>query len=331
MFCGQLEEAQRRLDSAVVALTEAQQFEASECFERLAVRGRSLREATDFFLAHLSTTERSIPLADLFKEVEKAKEADGVEAVTLAPYRSRMKRFAEAHSGALASDMTASKIERWLRENLTAPRTRNNFRRDLRSSFAHALKHGYVSENPVVGVAKAKESDIPIEALTVQEVRALLDNSDSLILPLIALGCFAGIRPKEVARLDWSKVDFEHGEIDLRANVTKTASPRLVKMSDNLRAWLATCHDRTGPILPHDVRTRWENTRERAGLTRWPDDAARHSFASYHLACHQDAAALALQMGHSGTDLIFRHYRKVVTERDAAAYWNLYPEGPLPT
>ena len=68
-----------------------------------------------------------------------------------------------------------------------------------------------------------------------------------------------------------------------------------------------------------------------AGLTRWPHDALRHSFASYHLARWNDAAALALQMGHTTTAMIFSHYRRVVKESDAARYWNMFPDScPLP-
>ncbi len=69
---------------------------------------------------------------------------------------------------------------------------------------------------------------------------------------------------------------------------------------------------------------------ESGSLTRWPNDVLRHSFASYHLAQWKNAPALALQMGHIDNRVIFSNYRKVVTVRDAATYWNLYPEGPTP-
>ena len=51
----------------------------------------------------------------------------------------------------------------------------------------------------------------------------------------------------------------------------------------------------------------------------------RHSFASYHIAHFRDAAALALEMGHTTTNLIFQHYRQVVKQADGARWWALMP------
>ena len=48
-------------------------------------------------------------------------------------------------------------------------------------------------------------------------------------------------------------------------------------------------------------RNRLEEARRATGNTEWPNNALRHSFASYHLAAFQDASALALEMGHSTT------------------------------
>ena len=58
---------------------------------------------------------------------------------------------------------------------------------------------------------------------------------------------------------------------------------------------------------------------------KWPSNALRHSFASYYLARFDDAPKLALQLGHVGQDIIFRHYREVVTRQDAARYWKINP------
>ena len=64
--------------------------------------------------------------------------------------------------------------------------------------------------------------------------------------------------------------------------------------------------------------------RERAGLADWPQNAARHSFASYHLAKHQDAAKLALEMGNS-PQMVFGHFRELVKQKDAEKFWSIRP------
>jgi hypothetical protein len=66
-------------------------------------------------------------------------------------------------------------------------------------------------------------------------------------------------------------------------------------------------------------------SREAAGIDDWPDNALRHSFASYQLAHFKDAPALALEMGHTDSGLIFNHYRQLVGPKEAERYWNIRP------
>ena len=61
-------------------------------------------------------------------------------------------------------------------------------------------------------------------------------------------------------------------------------------------------------------------------LEPWPHDAFRHSYASYHLAVFEDAAALALQMGHRTTKMIFSNYRARVKKTDGQLWWGMLPE-----
>ena len=58
----------------------------------------------------------------------------------------------------------------------------------------------------------------------------------------------------------------------------------------------------------------------KARIGKWPSNALRHSCASYYLAYHQKAAALALQMGHTSQAMIFSNYREVVTRQDAERF-----------
>jgi integrase len=51
----------------------------------------------------------------------------------------------------------------------------------------------------------------------------------------------------------------------------------------------------------------------------------RHSFASYHLAHFKNANELALEMGHTNSEMIFRHYRELVQPKEAARYWQITP------
>jgi hypothetical protein len=82
----------------------------------------------------------------------------------------------------------------------------------------------------------------------------------------------------------------------------------------------------SGPVTCEEFRRQFDTARRDAGITDWPDNALRHSFASYHLAHFKDAAALALEMGHTDSGMIFSNYRQLVRPADAARYWSITPQ-----
>jgi hypothetical protein len=43
------------------------------------------------------------------------------------------------------------------------------------------------------------------------------------------------------------------------------------------------------------------------------------------LAHFNNSAALALEMGHTDSGMIFNHYRQLVRPKDAERYWNIRP------
>ena len=100
-------------------------------------------------------------------------------------------------------------------------------------------------------------------------------------------------------------------------------------MPENLKEWLLPYANRSGKLWPLEARVEFyrdlETARANAGINKWPSNALRHSYASYHLAYHQNAAALALQMGHTSQAMIFSNYREVVTKQDAERYWSITP------
>jgi hypothetical protein len=53
-------------------------------------------------------------------------------------------------------------------------------------------------------------------------------------------------------------------------------------------------------------------------------NAARHSFVSYHLALFGDVAKTELQAGHDRA-VLFGHYRELVTQEEAEEYFTSVP------
>ena len=217
-------------------------------------------------------------------------------------------------------------IDDWLRALDVAPITRNNFRRLLIVLFNFAVQRGYAKSNPAKATDKAKVVGEAPGILTVQQTARLLEAASPELLPYLAIGAFAGLRRAELERLDWSDIDFDSGLIEVTAENAKTARRRHVTIQSNLREWLLPVRKHKGNLTSgENFRQAFDAARVSAGIMEWPNNALRHSFASYHLAHFKDAKALALEMGHTNENMIFTNYRELVKPRDAASYWNIAP------
>lgn len=64
----------------------------------------------------------------------------------------------------------------------------------------------------------------------------------------------------------------------------------------------------------------------KADADLWPVDVLRHTFATFHLAEHNDIGKLAEQMG-SSAQVIRTHYKGLATAKEAAKYWKIKPKG----
>jgi integrase len=89
------------------------------------------------------------------------------------------------------------------------------------------------------------------------------------------------LRRAELERLDWSEIDFDSGLIEVTAQKSKTARRRHVTMQPNLREWLLPPRKHKGNVTPVlSFRESFEQAREAAGISEWPENALRHSFAA---------------------------------------------------
>jgi len=300
-------------------------YMAIEANELLAPYGKTVLEAANFYRQHLEVSARSCSVAELIVSLLQSKEEDGKRDRYLQDLRNRLAHFQKTYGERIVATITATECDDWLRAFRLSAQSRNNFRAVLSTLFSYAVARGYCVENPISKTAKAKVTDKPVEVLSPGQTRRLLESADSDMVPYIAIGAFAGLRPAELERLEWGDVHLDRDFIEVSAAKSKTASRRLVTILPNLKAWLTPIAYFEGPITPPNPRVKLHAVLKRAGIKRWPSNGLRHGFASYHLAKFHDAAALALQMGHSTTKMLFAHYREVVTPQDAESYWSLTP------
>jgi len=207
-------------------------------------------------------------------------------------------------------------------ENLS-PQSRGNYARVLSVAFGYAVKRRYTPANPMKEIQKATSDSKP-GILTVEQTADLLEAASPEMLPYIAIGAFAGLRAKEIQRLDWRDISFDENEIAVSSE-NKTGE-RHVDMLPNLREWLLPHRKHSGKVMPNNFRKRFDQTREAAGIEQWPDNALRHSYGSYYLKHFGNDAQTRLQMGHwRDSTVLFGHYRRALTRRNAERYWNIEP------
>jgi integrase len=277
----------------------------------------TLVQAARFVADNLDVIKSTKIVSDVVAELLRVKEQDGKSARYLQDMRNRLQVFATAFPKRLTHTLSAGEIDAWLRNLDISSVTRNNFRRLLSVLFGFAVKRRYAMRNPVTDVDQATVEVSKPGILTVAEAKALMAHADPEIIPAIAVGLFAGLRPEsEIFRLDWANIDLLDGSIDVQKS-KNTAGHRFVKISENLAAWLKPYVRRRGAVCEAAYYDRLGKAREKAeakleeagesanALRSWPADVLRHSYGSYHYGAFKNAHETAEQMGHIGGLRIF--------------------------
>lgn len=205
---------------------------------------------------------------------------------------------------------------------ITPDRVRDALVRKNRKLFDSTIKGRVTRIMAVVHGRGGRRRQGSFEILTDDQRKALLAACATQEERWVAsLLLYAGIRPSmedgEIRRLEWSAVGTD--DIYITPQVSKTGADRHIPLTPVLRRALKG-HPKDGLVLPSGFRKRWQEIRRTAGIAH-TKDATRHTFASHFLAAFGDHAAKQA-MGHTaGSDTLFRHYRRAVTEAQGKAYF----------
>jgi len=313
-----------------MSISDALRTEAVKCSQTLIPFGKTIADATQFYVDHLTEINSSQTVSHAVKALQAACKADGKSVRYLRDLKYRFGRFEQDFGSRQIAGITTTDIDQWLRQLGLGTVSRNTFRRRLVTLFKFAKTSGWCRTVPAAESARVREVSDEVGILTPEELIGLLSVAADEMIPYWTIGAFAGLRASEIERLDWADVNLDRRWIKVQAKHAKTAARRLVTIQPNLLKWLLPYRGRKGPVAPENLRFKVLADRKRAeeagSLTRkWPSNALRHSFASYYLGRFDDAPKLALQLGHVGQDIIFRHYRELVTPADAKRYWKIEP------
>ena len=173
-------------------------------------------------------------------------------------------------------------------------------------------------------VAKAKDRGGNIGVFRPEQLAQLFKAGDEEAKLYFAIGAFTGLRSAELIRLEWEDVNFARGYIQVGKAKAKTATRRLVPIQPNLEMWLAPYRVKSGLIFVSEHAADRGIAQAKAGGIESPNNVLRHSYATYRLAQCHDAARVALELGNS-PQMLFRNYRELADEKDAADWFGIIP------
>jgi integrase len=313
-----------------IGLSPAELSAIIQARKKLSKHGKTIDDATTFYLDYLERIRRcNVTVEELAKEVLEAKRKDGHSPIYIADLRKRLARFCAAFGERPIAAITVEELDNWLRNLECGPKSRANFRANIGVMFSYAERRRVIDSNPVLRTAQPKLVDKPPEIFSVDELAALLNAAATHapeVVPMLAIGAFAGVREAEIKRLNWSEVDQRRGHIEIKSSKAKSARRRIVDMQPNLREWLRPYAGMNGAVVPVNARKKLDMVCNAADLARWPQNGLRHSFASYRLAACHDAPRVASELGHTSPKMLYSTYRELVLPEEAGRYWNLVPD-----
>jgi integrase len=372
----ELEIQSANLESAarpvVTRLTPEQAAEAEAAFK--ALEGKfpdcppaRLGEAVRYYLDNYREPVRKITVEDAFKLFIQECEARNLRPLTITNLKGKTKELRDTYGKRNVSEIGADTLRELIFKPTRGAKARDNYRRVSHGFFEWARRERYCATNPAAAIAPIKADRGEPAVLTPEQASELLEaartHKEGELVPYVALALFAGLRPTELARLEWHRINLKGKAITIGSDIAKMRSKRIVEMSDNLREWLAPYAVTQAPIVGSNFRRDFDAVKAIAGwggasrkpetvketkrkfkpdtlhnrelkaaekakaqteLKPWTQDVMRHSAISYHLARYQHEGKTATWAGNS-PDMVQRHYKGLVTKPEARRFWKLSP------
>lgn len=277
---------------------------------------------------------KEITVSSLVTKFLKDKVRSGVD--TSAGYERTLPRLAKAYETTPVHTLTATELKDWLHSTFRQPgqahvnaSTFNSHRRRMLTLWKWARDEGYLPRNAQTEIEQVKpmrEESEPIGILKVAEFVAalkLIREKHPTYLAATVLAGFAGLRRSELHGQRWDQVDLKQASLRVTKAKRNTPAMRIVHLCPAAIEWLLLCKQDGELVSPP-----WGVDRIRAfareAKISCPDNAFRHSYISYRVAATGNVAETSLEAGNS-PDVIFQHYRELVTKQDGELWFKLSP------
>jgi len=229
----------------------------------------------------------------------------------------------------------------------------NNFVNKVIATLRQVINEAvdrYGFKSPFIGYKKLRSEKSEVMPFDLEQVQQIIDNIRPSFKNYIIVKFFTGLRTSEVNALRWVHINPKEGLIHVREGYVRnevtglknSSSNRDVIMSPEVAAAFEDqrkvtggfdyvfCNDQGKPIdLANFTKRVWKPLLAQLEIAyRKPYDT-RHTAATLMLAAGESPSFVAMQLGHSNTEMLFKVYNRFIrnlTRQDGSAFSALIGE-----
>lgn len=270
-----------------------------------------------------------ITLGEAIKLLKIAKIASNRRPVYVAELDRVLRQITRGMEDKPLSYLDAPKIETFLAEHKFCPAARKACIGRVSTLFEFAKRRKLTRFNPCEEIEKPiTEWHAPF-ILSPDQMEKLCRYCQlgwpERVMYLVLCG-FCGLRPTEARQVKRPDIGADATTIRVEACTSKVRQRRIVHLHPTATAWIKHALPDAQMPIAEITRKRWVKDFARALDFKdgFPQDALRHTCASFLLAWKQDAPWVAMQLGNS-PGILFRHYIELSNAEDTKRFWSIMP------
>ncbi|MBO7521679.1 MAG: hypothetical protein J6T16_05525 [Opitutales bacterium] len=244
--------------------------------------------------------------------------------------KNRILKFFNTYGGFEAA--TAENVLKFIREVSPSEKSRKHHAAALKEFFEWLQVRRYFLANPFLEIhrsdlprpQKAKRKRIPVK-----DIAGFFAECEKLMpqyAGICALAAFGGLRMSEACALKAENIKAARREIVVPFDISKTGKRSgktylQANMPPNVWDWL-----KKYPLGGEETLDIYKNLKNLPKWKKLPDNALRHSFATYHLSLFRNPGETALLMRHKDQNQLWNTYLdELCDEKEAEKYFEIRP------
>lgn len=284
-----------------------------------AVSGGTVESAIRFFEIHYHPEVTEIGIYEAREEFLEAKV--NLSPKTLNQYRDTTQHILQAAHTRYVHQFTVEDLNKIIAkfDNL---HTKATLKRGFSVFFNWAVRQRYCKENPCERMEAIRIPLSSVEILSPEKIlqllKAAMEYHNGVMLPIVGIQLFAGLRPSEAQALHVK--DVTNSNIRVTEGKMGNITRRSVQIPDVLKRIFKE-YPFVG--LPKGYRYKLDRLKKATNVDNWVQDVLRHTSISYQMARDEDIGKVATRNGNSER-VIRRDYLNVIDDSETIEnFWGI--------